>query len=216
MSTALMVSSGVLWTLTYVLIIRQSFRDHTYGMPLAALCANLAWELIFSVVYLSVSRLQAGINIVWLLLDLVILVQVLRYGPREQRNVPLWAFFVGLTLGLATAFAAVLLITVEFHDWTGAYAAFSQNLMMSILFVAMLVRRNSLRGQGLGIAVSKLLGTACATLAFVWYVPAFHGSVLLLFLGITTGVYDLLYVGLVYLLTRLPTLSAVFRTQQGS
>ena len=216
MYTALMVSSGVLWTLTYVLIIRQSFRDHTYGMPLAALCANLTWELIFSVVYLSVSRLQAGINIVWLLLDLVILVQVLRYGPREQRDVPPWAFFVGLTLGLATAFAAVLLITVEFHDWTGAYAAFSQNLMMSILFVAMLFRRNSLRGQGLGIAVSKLLGTACATLAFVWYVPAFQGSVLLLFLGIATGVYDLLYVGLVYLVTRRPTLSAVFRTQQGS
>ncbi len=208
-----MVSSGVLWTLTYVMIIRQSFRDRTYGMPLAALCANLAWELIFSVVYLSVSLLQAGINMVWLLLDLVILFQVLRYGPRE-RGLPPWAFFAGMALGLATAFAAVMLISLEFHDWTGAYAAFSQNLMMSILFVAMLFRRDSLRGQGLGIAVSKLAGTACATLAFVWYVPAFHGSVLLRFLGMATGVYDLLYVGLVYLAARAPSLSAVFRTQQ--
>jgi hypothetical protein len=77
----------------------------------------------------------------------------------------------------------------------------------------MRLRRDSRRGQGLGIAVSKLLGTACATLSFVWYVPAFQGSVLLLFLGIATGAYDVLYVGLVYLATRVPTLSAVFRTQ---
>src|SRR5215208_8477788 len=32
----ILVGSGVLWTLTYLLIIRQGFLDRTYGMPLAA------------------------------------------------------------------------------------------------------------------------------------------------------------------------------------
>jgi len=47
----LLVSSGVLWTVTYLLIIRRGFLDHTYGMPLVALCANLSWEFIFSFVF---------------------------------------------------------------------------------------------------------------------------------------------------------------------
>ena len=38
MRVALLVSSGLMWLLTYLLINRQSCRDRTYGMPLAALC----------------------------------------------------------------------------------------------------------------------------------------------------------------------------------
>ena len=33
---AILVCSGVLWTLAYLLMIRQGFVDRTYGMPLAA------------------------------------------------------------------------------------------------------------------------------------------------------------------------------------
>jgi hypothetical protein len=47
----LLVGSGLLWTVTYLLIIRRGFLDHTYGMPLAALCANLSWEFVFSFVF---------------------------------------------------------------------------------------------------------------------------------------------------------------------
>ena len=48
---AIMVGCGMLWTLAYLLIIRQGFLDRTYGMPLAALCVNLSWELVFAFVY---------------------------------------------------------------------------------------------------------------------------------------------------------------------
>jgi len=37
MFTLLMLGSGIFWTTTYMLIIRRSFLDHTYGMPLVAL-----------------------------------------------------------------------------------------------------------------------------------------------------------------------------------
>jgi hypothetical protein len=47
----LLVGSGVLWTITYLLIIRRGVLDRTYGMPLVALCANLSWEFIFSFVF---------------------------------------------------------------------------------------------------------------------------------------------------------------------
>ena len=51
MFDALMLGSGIFWTLTYVPIIWRGFLDQTYGMPLAALCANLSWEFIFSFVH---------------------------------------------------------------------------------------------------------------------------------------------------------------------
>ena len=37
MVTALALASGLFWTLTYVLVIRQGLADRTYGMPLVAL-----------------------------------------------------------------------------------------------------------------------------------------------------------------------------------
>jgi hypothetical protein len=78
----LLVGSGVLWTITYLLIIRRGFLDRTYGMPLVALCANLSWEFIFSFLFPH-GPLQRPVNVVWFSLDLIILYQLLRYGPRE-------------------------------------------------------------------------------------------------------------------------------------
>jgi hypothetical protein len=66
----LLVGSGILWTVTYLLIIRRGFLDHTYGMPLVALCANLSWEFIFSFVFPH-GPVQRPVNVVWFSLDLI-------------------------------------------------------------------------------------------------------------------------------------------------
>ena len=192
---AIMVGSGVLWTLTYLLIIRQGFLDRTYGMPLVALCANLSWEVTFSFVYPH-DLPQRAVNVVWLSFDLVILLQLLGHGPREFAGLPRRAFYAMFVLALATSFGAVLAVTLEFGDIDGVYSAFGQNLMMSILFIAMLYSRRSLRGQSVWIALSKMAGTALASFAFYFYDPDYEGSVLLLFLYVAILVYDGIYVGL--------------------
>src|SRR5918995_4954032 len=137
MFDAILVGSGVLWTFAYLLIIRQGFLDRTYGIPAAALCANLSWEFLFSFVYPH-DLPQRAVNVVWFTFDLVILVQLLLYGPREFATLPRRLFYAGCALALATAFGTVLAVTLELDDFDGAYSAFGQNLMMSILFVTML------------------------------------------------------------------------------
>ncbi len=92
MFDALMLGSGAFWALAYLLIIRRGFLDETYGMPLVALCANVSWEFIFSFVHPH-GPVQRPVNIVWFLLDLIILFQLLKYGPRE---------FAGLSKGVFT------------------------------------------------------------------------------------------------------------------
>jgi hypothetical protein len=192
----LMLGSGLFWTATYLLIIRQSIRDHTYGMPMVALCANIAWEFIFSFILPS-PGIQRIVNITWFSLDVGILICFLRYGPGEFASLSKRAFYTVFCVTLATSFCMVLLITLEFHDG-GTYSAFGQNLMMSIMFITMLYYRRSLRGQSIIIALCKLFGTALASLAFFLYTAISHRSVLLPFLYISILVYDMIYVGLIY------------------
>lgn len=193
MFDAILVGSGVLWTLTYLLIIRRGFLDRTYGMPLAALCANISWEFIFAFVYPH-DLPQRAVNVVWFSFDVVILVQLLLYGTREFAGVPRRLFYAGFGLALATAFGAILAITLQFDDFDGAYSAFGQNLMMSVLFVTMLYSRGSLRGQSVPIAALKMGGTALASIAFYFFNPEYDGSVLLPFLFVAILVFDGIYV----------------------
>jgi hypothetical protein len=192
----IMVGSGLLWTLAYLLMIRRGFLDRTYGMPLVALCANLSWELIFSFVYPH-DLPQRAVNVVWFSFDMVILLQLLRYGPREFAGLPRRAFYAVFALALATSFGAVLTVTLEFDDFDGAYSAFGQNLMMSVLFLTMLYGRKSLRGQSVPIALLKMGGTALASFAFYFYNPEYDGSVLLPFLYVAILVFDGIYAGAV-------------------
>ena len=191
---AIMVGSGVLWTLTYLLIIRQGFLHRTYGMPLVALCANISWEFIFAFVYPH-DLPQRAVNVVWLSFDVVILVQLLLYGPREFATLPRRLFYAAFALALATAFGAVLTVTLQFDDSDGAYSAFGQNLMMSILFVTMLYSRGSMRGQSVWIAVLKMGGTALASFSFYLFNPDYDGSILLPFLYVAILIFDGIYVG---------------------
>jgi len=183
------IGSGLLWTVTYLLILHRGRKDRALGMPLAALGANLGWEFLFSFVYPHASP-QLEVNRVWFVFDLAILVQALRYGGASQTGPWLRKAYpaaVALAVGLGTVL--VWAITVEFQDWQGMYAAFGQNLMMSILFVSLLLSRGT-AGQSLWIALSKFLGTLLPSLLFHFKYP---GSVLLhvLFAGILC--FDALY-----------------------
>ncbi|MBN2653214.1 MAG: hypothetical protein JXR63_12615 [Spirochaetales bacterium] len=168
----LMLFCGIFWTATYMLIIYQGFKDKSYGMPIAALCANISWEFIFAFtppIY-EHSTMQRIINVLWFAFDLVIIYQLLRYGSKEFKNLPKTIFYGGFGLGLGLAFATVFLLSVQMNDGDGAYAAFGQNMMMSILFIPFLYRRGGLKGQSIWIALTKMIGTVFSTIAFWLYV----------------------------------------------
>jgi hypothetical protein len=192
-----MVIGGILWSLAYILIIRQGFKDRTYAMPMAALCANISWEAIFSFLHPH-SPPQLYINYVWFSLDALIVFQFLKFGRPEFPKLSSRQFYFMFSFGLAMAFSAVLFVTYEFEDWQGAYAAFGQNLMMSVLFIAMFLNRGGLRGQSFNIALLKMLGTGVSSLAFYLYQPISQGSFLMPFLYVSIFACDAVYTGLVY------------------
>jgi hypothetical protein len=150
--------------------IRLGFRDGTYAMPFWALALNLAWELLQTAFgyQLTGPGLQTVINGIWALFDVGILYTYLRYGRNWFPNdMPESWFYLWSVLGLVTALVVQYGSVAELGVTYGrAYAAFLQNLLMSILFVGMLVQRASTEGQSLTIAVSKWLGTLAPTILF--------------------------------------------------
>jgi hypothetical protein len=188
----LQIGAGVCWTLVYLLIIRLGYKEKTYGMPVAALCANLSWEFIFSFIYPHQPP-QNYINRVWFIFDVVILLQTIQFGKKVFA--PANLFYPALVSGLLLSFALIIDMTGEFNDFDGKYAAFGQNLMMSILFIVMLIRRSDVSGQSIYIAGFKMLGTLLPSILFYLRFPS---SRLLNTLYVAIFVFDFAYFSMLY------------------
>jgi hypothetical protein len=207
----LTVISGVCWTIVYIDGIRVGFRDKSYAIPFYALALNFAWEALYTYHGFRINGVdtQNVFNAVWLTFDIGILYTYFRFGRKYFRpfrdNPPAHAggtdfVFIGWSvLALITAFAVQYAVLREFGVAKGAaYSAFPQNLIMSILFIAMLAKRGSREGQSLTIAVNKWIGTLAPTILFgVIGQGGFpRGSFLILTLGLLCSVFDLIYIGL--------------------
>ena len=185
----LTVVTAVSWTLTYILIIIRSFRDKAYGMPFVALSFNIGWELLFSTVLRDGVRLHEVTNIAWAALDGVILVAYLRFGQAESpfpNSRPLFYLYSFFILLATTGF--IYFLCREIHDVYGILMAHIQNLMMSVLFIDLLLRRGTTAGQSVGIAVTKMIGTLSITIMYMYWHMRF-----LCFTGILIFFFDMVY-----------------------
>jgi hypothetical protein len=195
LANVLKIGSGIFWTLTYLVLINHGFRDQTYGMPLFALCANISWEFIFAFLHSS-DAVQRIVNIIWFVFDLVIVYQYLRFGRPSLKGTMLERYFYPtFVVVLITCFFGVLTVSYEFNDLIGKYAAFSQNLMMSILFITLLLSRNSVSGQSIYAAIFKMIGTILPSILFHLREP---GQPYMTFLYFSILFFDAVYVILLY------------------
>jgi len=203
--------SGICWTIVYIDGIRLGFKHRSYAIPFYALALNFAWELLYTYYgFQSTIGVQAVVNAVWLVFDVGILITYFKFGlkyfpgrvpgyiPTKVRG-KASAFIGWSVLTLIAAFCIEFAFRKEFGIRVGAgYSAFLQNLIMSVLFIDMLVRRGSREGQSLTIAVGKWLGTLAPTILFGFIGDGGfpNGSFLIVVAGILCSVFDLIYIGL--------------------
>jgi hypothetical protein len=199
----LTVISGICWTVVYIVGIRVGFRDRSYAIPFYALALNIAWELLHAVFgFRAGVSVQTIVNTIWFAFDVGILYTYFKYGRKYFfAGLPASGFIGWSVLGLLTAFCVEYAFIKEFGVAVGAgYSAFLQNLLMSVLFIAMLVRRGNKEGQSRYIAVSKWLGTLAPTIQFgILGDGGFPGgSFLILVLGTFCSVFDLIYIWMLF------------------
>lgn len=197
-SDFLLVFSGICWMIVYIEAVRAGFRDRSYAMPFWALGLNYAWEVMHSVLAWKEEglALQVAINMIWALLDLIVLFTYFRFGRRYFKEraglfIP-WSLMI-----LAVSVVIQIAFIMQFGIYQGrAYAAFLQNLLMSVLFINMLSERGSTEGQSLVIAAGKWLGTLAPTILFgILGTDVFNGpNRFLLVIGLLCSLFDLIYI----------------------
>ena len=192
----------VLWGVAYLVVIISCFKQKTYGIPLAAICMNITWEILSVFFWVAVRREPAFhyADIAWLCMDLVIISQLLLYGRNQQLFRPLRDYFYLVVAGsLVLAFLGQYTFPMTYRDQDGFVLAFIINMGMSILFVFMFLARPDQRGLSYSVAWLKMLGTLCESIMCVKWMPATHPEVtnfsFFYFLYITTFLFDCIYIG---------------------
>ena len=152
----------VFWVLAYVFIIRQCFKDKSYGLPLVAICMNIAWEFVASWVIPNPVPLWHCFDRLWFFVDLVIVYQLLRYG-RELQTIPeIQRNFHGVFAGtVVLSGMGLYAFYVQYYDILGLVGAFMVNLVMSVTFLFFYFSRRRQKGRGLSVPAAwcKMLGT---------------------------------------------------------
>ncbi|NVO03991.1 MAG: hypothetical protein HXX09_14945 [Bacteroidetes bacterium] len=194
--------SGICWTIVYIESLRLGIKQKTYAMPFWALALNIAWETVHSIWGYREEgmTIQVIFNSVWCLFDIGILYTYFKYGQKYfSEFFPKKIFIVWSILALVVSYLLQYFFVAEFGLVKGgSYSAFLQNLIMSILFIAMFIQRRGDEGQNLTIAINKFIGTVMPTiLVGIIGLEAFgRPSLFILVIGITIAFFDLIYIGL--------------------
>ena len=133
----------------------------------------------------------------WFCLDVVILALYFKYGRKHHEADSDALFYLWTILGIAAMFFVQLAYVKEFGlegRLSAQYSAFAQNLIMSIAFIHMLVKRGNTNGQSVLLAVAKWIGTLAPTITM----GIMSTNYVVLACGLLCTVYDLIYIALLY------------------
>ncbi|MDC1162061.1 hypothetical protein OAT18_01325 [Tenacibaculum sp.] len=196
MEEILKLSSGLSWSVVYIVLIYNGFKYKSYGMPLLALALNFGWEFFYSFYELDVNNisLQRWINIFWFVLDGIIVYQYFKFGKQYfPKKLGGKLFIPWSILVFASCFLIEYMFLHEFGKSQGAkYAAFLQNLIMSFLFLDLLLKRVKIAEFSMAVAICKWIGTLAPTILF-----GMENSFILVIGGLCS-VIDLIYIGVLY------------------
>jgi hypothetical protein len=195
-------SGCALWIVAYVIIYSRARRDRTYGLPLVAVCLNFTWEVLAVFIWPNPVPLWRWFDRGWLLFDLLLVQQVLKYGRKEMVVPEVRRFFFPMLaiLGVA-ALGAQHTFVMTYGDRLGLMAAFTINLVMSALFIPFFfARREDRRGLSLPGAWCKMLGTLGTGIECHYLIqlidPELPSLAFQHFLVATILLLDLLYIAL--------------------
>ena len=164
----------LLWTAVYIIAIVIGQKQRTYAIPMVAIGLNVNWEIVHTAIHPPQLAANLVANLIWLTFDLLIVLQLIRYGRERQTNEVMRRFFAPIVIGVL-ALSLVGHVTFYTHvtansifaDRDGVVSAFIINLVMSVLFIGMYFSRPDGTGISKPIAWLKMIGTGVISLANV-------------------------------------------------
>ncbi|KAF2838696.1 hypothetical protein M501DRAFT_935173 [Patellaria atrata CBS 101060] len=221
MTGVILSIAGPLWTICYILHVRQAFKTKSYGMPLLALTLNFGWEIVMGL-FVAEELLEKIVFIIWLLLDIPLIYCFLQYGKNEWSHSPL------ITKNLHVVFAVLAFLSIaavgSFSKWwvdndvgrkegkfyhgrlgpdtteLGYWTAAIIQLYISTSSLAQLLTRGHSGGVSYGIWITRAIGSFLGLpvgYGILWYhwreAHEYFMSPFSVFMWTTTTISDVIY-----------------------
>lgn len=195
MILVLRLMCGGFWMISYSIAIYKGIKEKSYAMPFFSLCLNISWEMLY---FKKVINGGDGgliwiiIDSIWLILDAGILITYFLYGKKyypDKLKKYFWGFSISQLI-IAMLIMNEFYTTYPFHAKINA--GFVIKIVMSMLFIDMLVKRNGKEGQSIILAITKFIGTLAATTLSGFCFGAI--SRISLVLGGISAILDIMYI----------------------
>lgn len=188
--------AALYWVLVYVVVIKDIIKYKFVGIPVLAVCANIAWEFLWSFFYYTDMGMifEWGYR-AWFVLDVFIFYSVFRYGKIQFSDPILKKYFVQIVIFTFLGWVAgIYAFTSEYADPIGAISAYLVNAHMSAIYILLILKFPKEKTLSLSTAWHKMLGTALTSVFCFW---AFPSAYFMLTMTVITFVLDVTYIYLV-------------------
>ncbi|KAK6813449.1 Terpene cyclase atmB [Aspergillus parasiticus] len=156
------IGMGIGWVINYVGMVYGSLKGRTYGMAIMPLCCNIAWEIVYGLIYPSKTVYEQGVFISGLTINLGVIYTAIKFGPKEWTHAPLvmhnlpLIFMLG-TFGFLTGHLALAaeIGPALAYNWGAAFC----QLLLSVGGLCQLITRGNTRGASYTLWLSRFLGS---------------------------------------------------------
>ncbi|KAI5801292.1 hypothetical protein EDC01DRAFT_647480 [Geopyxis carbonaria] len=155
---------GTLWTVTYFLMMQQSFRAKTYSMAIFALVGDFTWEATYAFLSPQACFADQLVFTVWLLIDVGLIYACVKHAHVEWAHAPLVATYIKeifLVCGIMFQAAHWTFLETAGPALGVFWSAFAMQILLSVGMLAQLVMRGSTRGGTVAIWATRYMGSNC-------------------------------------------------------
>jgi hypothetical protein len=188
--------AAAFWVVVYIMVIAGIIKTKFIGIPALAICANFAWEFLWSFkYYTNMGALFEWGYRAWFILDVFIFWSLLRIGKIQFSDLRFQKNFIPVILFTFLCWvAAIFALTTEYADPIGAVSAYLVNVHMSALYLLFILKFPNEKTLSVAAAWFKMLGTALTSVFCFWVFPTAY---FMLTLTVITFILDMTYIYLV-------------------
>ena len=194
--SALLGASNGLWTMAYIMCLWLGSKERTYCIPASALAAN--WGCEFAYIFLNGSPAIVIYCFVPLIcVSSLLIYQYFKFASKDipTPNMPASWIVPSFAIGALASMGYSVFMTRHFQD-AGWHYSYFVNLVDSVMWVHMLLRRNSMSGQSLYIAILRMFGSIGTHIAV--YVMSGPNYPIFFMTALLITAFDLLYIVMVF------------------
>jgi hypothetical protein len=191
-------SGCVLWIVAYAFTIKNIVREKFIEIPLIAVCGNIAWEFLWSWVFVNnMGSLFVWGYRTWFFLDCFITYSLFRYGYKQITNPSLRSWAKPIIVFTSICWLFIFYFYIKNYDaplsGMGIYSGIMLNVVMSALYISLYFNLNNRSLFSAPIAWSKGVGTLLISVfSFLHFTDGF-----LLSLCVINAVLDGVYIYIV-------------------